>query len=287
MIGWNRGQFIIDETTIFLYTLVVTTIYHVRGLKGESRKMLETNKEISSYKLAVTAVFTALVAVATIIFSIYVPATRGYFNVGESMVFLSALLFGPFIGAFAGGVGSMIADLYLGYPLYAPATLVIKACEGAIVGFLNDRNPGINSTKEWRQLTIVLGVFSGLLLGWIGTSYYSGEVEVYYGSSIATLSISPIYWQILSLMLMIFIIGIGYKIDPKFGWTVFSVIAGGCIMVLGYFLYQQFFLGPLFNIEVIAFAEIPVNIGQMIVGATVALPLSQIIKRTLPSIFQK
>ena len=87
-------------------------------------------------QLAITAVFTSLVAVATMVFSIYVPSTRGFFNIGETMIFITALLFGPLIGSFAGGVGSMVADILLGYPHYAPATLVIKACEGGIVGFL-------------------------------------------------------------------------------------------------------------------------------------------------------
>ena len=67
--------------------------------------------------LALTAISTALVAVATIVFSFYVPQTRGFFNTGETMVFTAAILFGPVIGAFAGGVGSMLADVLLGLSL--------------------------------------------------------------------------------------------------------------------------------------------------------------------------
>jgi len=37
------------------------------------------------------------------------------------------------------------------------------------------------------------------------------------------------------------------------------------------------FIGWLFNIQVVAIAEIPVNIGQMIVGAAVALPVTKVI----------
>src|SRR3972149_6795841 len=101
---------------------------------------MSTKRKISPFDLAMAAVFTALTCVVTMIFSIYVPATNGFFNVGESMVFLSALLFGPIVGAFSGGVGSMLADLLLGFPHYAPATLVVKACEGAVVGTLKKRN---------------------------------------------------------------------------------------------------------------------------------------------------
>ena len=53
------------------------------------------------------------------------------------MVYTTAILFGPLVGAFAGGIGSMFADLFLGYSHFAPATLIIKGLEGAIVGLLN------------------------------------------------------------------------------------------------------------------------------------------------------
>ena len=45
-------------------------------------------------------------------------------------VAVNYLAFGSFVGphiAFAGGVGSMLADLLSGYAYYAPGTLVIKA----------------------------------------------------------------------------------------------------------------------------------------------------------------
>ena len=90
-------------------------------------------------QLAILAVFTSLVCAATMIFSIYVPATRGFFNIGETMVYITALLFGPLIGSFAGGFGSMFADILLGYSQFAPGTLIIKACEGGIVGLLGQK----------------------------------------------------------------------------------------------------------------------------------------------------
>ncbi len=239
-------------------------------------------KVMSPFNLGVTAVFTALVCVATIVFSIYVPATEGFFNIGESMVFLSAILFGPLVGAFAGGVGSMLADLILGFPHYAPATLIVKACEGAVVGFLKKRSPKFSSTYYWRGFTLVLGVVIGSLLGWIGTTYYSGEVELTFGVDIFTLHIPSEFWLFLGIITAVAIISLGLLANPEFGWTIFSVITGGLVMVLGYFLYQTFLLFPLFNIEVVAIVEVPVNIGQMIIGAVVALPIAKIVWRALP-----
>jgi uncharacterized membrane protein len=239
-------------------------------------------KALSPFNLVVTAVFTALVCVVTMIFSIYVPGTKGFFNIGESMVFLSALLFGSFVGAFAGGVGSMLADLLLGYPHYAPATLIIKACEGAVVGTLKKRNPKFSSRLHWKFFTLVLGFVAGFLLGWIGTAYYSGEVELTLGTGSFMLYVPTEFWLFLGAITALSIAALGFLADPEFGWTVFSVITGGFIMVLGYFLYQLFLIGPLFNIEVVAIVEIPVNIGQMIIGAIVALPIVKIVRRALP-----
>lgn len=44
-------------------------------------------------KLSLAAVFATLVAVSTLIIQVPVPATGGYINVGDAMIFTSALLF--------------------------------------------------------------------------------------------------------------------------------------------------------------------------------------------------
>jgi uncharacterized membrane protein len=243
-------------------------------------------KSSSPFIVAVTAVFTAFVCVATMIFSIYVPATRGFFNIGESMVFLSALLFGPIVGAFAGGVGSMLADLLLGYPYYAPATLVIKACEGYVVGVLKRNNPKFSSKSLWKSFTLLLGMIAGSLLAYVGTLYYSGQIELTLGSTVFSFLLPAEFWLILGGIVAFSIAAVGFVSEPKFGWTVFSVISGGFIMVLGYFIYEMFFIGWLFNIQAVAVAEIPVNVGQMIVGATVALPVAEVVWRAFPYIRQ-
>lgn len=248
--------------------------------------MVRVNK-MSPYNLAAAALFTALVCVVTISFSIYVPATQGFFNVGESMVYLSAIFFGPLVGALAGGVGSMLADIILGYPHYAPATLIIKACEGAIVGTLISRRPTFSSKLHWKILTMGSAVVTGFLLGWIGTAYYSGEVELTLGASLFMLNIPAWFWLLLGSMTAAAIFALGVLADPEFGWTIFSVVAGGFTMVLGYYLYQRFLIYPLFSIEAIAILEVPVNIGQMIVGATVALPIAKIVWRALPILKEK
>jgi hypothetical protein len=49
-------------------------------------------------------------------------------------------------------------------------------------------------------------------------------------------------------------------------------------MVFGYFLYEQIFLG------VFAFAEVPVNIGQMTIGMIITAPIVRVVKQALPQL---
>ena len=243
----------------------------------------------TAIRLSITAIFTSLVFVATVIFSIYVPLTKGFFNIGETMVYTTALLFGPLVGAFAGGVGSTLADLFLGYPHYAPATLVIKACEGAVVGVLNQKRLKFSSKLQWKVFTVTFGLIAGVLLGAIGSLYYSGSVELYIGfpppeSPTLNLFVPEEFWYALGGLVVLLVGLMGFVFEPEFGWLIITTLIGGSVMVIGYFIYQQFFLGPLFGYYVVAIAEIPVNIGQMTIGLIVALPIVRAIQRSLPSL---
>lgn len=239
-------------------------------------------------RLAITAVFTSLVAVATMVFSIYVPTTKGFFNIGETMVYITALLFGPLIGSFAGGVGSMVADILLGYPHYAPATLVIKACEGGIVGFLGRKRLKFSSKLQWKAFTFAVGLVAGVLLGYVGSLYYSGTVELYLGipapENPTLIFIPPEFWYSLGVLSILLVTLMGFVFEPEFGWLILATLVGGLEMVIGYFIYQQFFLWPLFSVEAIAIAEIPINIGQMTIGLIVSIPVVRAVLRALPSL---
>lgn len=234
-------------------------------------------------KLAISAIFTSLVFAVTIVFSSYVPQTTGFFNIGETMVYTTAILFGPFVGAFAGGIGSMFADLFLGYPHFAPATLIIKGCEGGIVGILSRKKLRLSSKLQWKIFTFISGLVAGVLLGGIGSIYYSGSMELYLGipppqNPNLILFVPPEFWYVLGALVILLTSLMGFIFDPEFGWLVLTIIVGGLVMVAGYFLYEQFFLG------VAAIAEIPINIGQMIVGLIVSIPIVRAVWRSLPSI---
>ncbi len=239
---------------------------------------MNSSKEGSakSRLIAFLAISTALVAAATMVFQLYIPSTRGYFNIGEVMVYTTALLFGPFIGGFAGGVGSALADVFTGYFVYAPATLVIKGVEGFLVGFLTTQNiPG--SRKKWFMFTFLLALIVSLITYFVGVNFYVGAAEFSIGlfSAQTTLSIfiPEVFWVVLSVVLFLVIVVAGFLVEPQIGWVVFSVVIGGVEMVLGYFLYEQFVLGYY------AFLEVPFNIAQAVIGLIISIPLYKIVKK--------
>ena len=123
--------------------------------------------------IAEGAIFAALVAVATFIFVIPIPATTGYFNLGETVIYIAALLFGPFVGTFAGG-GASIADILVpGGAIFAPGTLIIKASEGFTVGFLNNKLK--QKTKSLTLSATISVVLGGLIMIF---GYFTYEIVV-------------------------------------------------------------------------------------------------------------
>lgn len=112
-------------------------------------------------KMVIGALFTALVCVATIVIKYPIPI--GYLNLGDCIVLLSAWMMGPFIGAFAAGVGSMLADILVGYPSYALGTLVIKALMALSAGFvLRFCKSSFKTAKLWQLL--ISGVIAELIM---------------------------------------------------------------------------------------------------------------------------
>lgn len=122
----------------------------------------------------------AATAALTVLISIPFPLTRGYFNLGDAMVMLSGLLLGARLGGMAGGVGSAIADVVLGYPFYAPLTLLIKGTEGFLAGLI-----GHNRSFRFRLVGVVVAAIA-MLLG-----YFSVETPLY-GIGPAILELSTI-----------------------------------------------------------------------------------------------
>jgi len=228
----------------------------------------ERLNKTKSLTFTFSAIFAVLVFLVTSGFSLYIPQTRGFFNIGEAAVYVAALLGGPYIGSFAGGFGSMLADIFLGYYIYAPATLVIKGLEGFIVGYLSRRGFS-KPTSRSKALGLALTLAIGVCLLSLGSLFYIGEAEItiqlplLYNQSV-TVELIPLFWAFIALLFIVCVSHLILK-NPDAIWLILAMAVGGIAMVLGYFLYEQLILG------VVAVAEIPFNVSQMLVGMTVAI----------------
>ncbi len=129
---------------------------------------------MSTRQLTAGALATALVAAATLAIRIPVPATQGYINLGETVIYLTALLLGPVHGLVAGGLGSALADLVGGYVQFAPFTLVIKGVEGALAGYLFWQVLGGSSLSgpAWAARALASCAVAGV---WMVAGYYVAE----------------------------------------------------------------------------------------------------------------
>ncbi len=88
-----------------------------------------------SYKLTISALFAALVCIATMIIQIKI-SENGYINLGDCVVLSAGWTLGPLYGGAASAIGAMLADIFSGYAFYAPATFIIKGIMAPISYFL-------------------------------------------------------------------------------------------------------------------------------------------------------
>ena len=150
------------------------------------KKSEEIKNQNSTYKnrsLVFSAMMLALTTVATLI-SFPAIGGQGYVNFGDSMVIISGALLGGFFGVAAAGIGSALADLFLGYAIYAPASLVIKSIMALVVWGLYRC-----LEKKRPKLYLVWFILSGILAEIIMSLGYFLYESLLYGRTVALLSL--------------------------------------------------------------------------------------------------
>ena len=89
--------------------------------------------------LAVAALFMALVMVTTAFVKIPLPLT-GYIHLGDTFIFLACFFLKKPYAIAASAMGSALADV-IAFPVYAPATLIIKAVMALIFCLIAGEEP--------------------------------------------------------------------------------------------------------------------------------------------------
>ncbi|MDE2729392.1 MAG: ECF transporter S component [Gemmatimonadota bacterium] len=193
-------------------------------------------------RLTLAALSIALVTLATFVIRIPNPATQGYINLGDGLLFTLALVFGWRIGGLAGGVGSALADALGGYFIWAPWTLVIKGIEGILVGTIAFWGTGGGHDTE----------------GGLDDQGGRGTSDVSDARSAGAAPAAP-----------------GGD-HPRRIAAFAAVLVGGAWMVTGYYLAGSVLFGG-----IAALTEIPGNLVQAGVAVVVALPLSVLLRNAL------
>lgn len=134
--------------------------------------MKNTNNgtHISHTRKLVTAALFAAICFGMTMLSVPLPVV-GYGNLGDCFVLLSGWLLGPLWGAVAAALGTALADVALGFGLYAPATFVIKALMAVAAYFVGLALTGHSvhmgrrilahaSAAVWGEIIMIGGYFA-------------------------------------------------------------------------------------------------------------------------------
>jgi uncharacterized membrane protein len=149
-------------------------------------------RRISVY-VALVSMFSALTAALTYLVRVPSP-TGGYTHIGDTVIYLAALLFGPSVGVAVGILGPLAADLLAGYPRWY-VSIVAHGVQGYLAG--------LGRGRRFRAQAMLL-VAAGLAMSF---TYFAVNVYIK-GVALATASLirdvfgqSLVSW-ILSLLLV-------------------------------------------------------------------------------------
>ncbi len=145
--------------------------------------MLQKIRNVQTRKLVLAAMFCALTFLGTCV-AIPVPVA-GNLNFGDGFLLVAAWALGLPWGLGA-ALGAMLSDLAMGYGIYIPATLVIKALMVVAAVLLRRAMEGIHMPRLLRR--ILPGVAAELLMA---AGYYLFESLFVLNSFTAALANIP------------------------------------------------------------------------------------------------
>lgn len=125
-------------------------------------------KSVSTAKMRLITM-TGLFAALAYVFTAYirVPTGAGYTHAGDGIIYLASCILPTPYAMTAGAIGGALADGLSGFPVWIPATVIIKAVTAL---FFSNKGEKILS---WRNIAAIIP--SGILCI-VGYSLYEGTV---------------------------------------------------------------------------------------------------------------
>ena len=178
-----------NKTIISSFSAYPLAIYIVFWyiIHYEHRKGLVIVKK-NLFKITLTALFTALTTLATLV-AIPGLSPHGYVNIGDTLVLMSSLLLGPVYGTFAAAVGSALADITLGYAIFAPCTLVIKGLMAVVFWLITKKIKFFAVNKKRNFVGYLLGGILAEIVMIVG--YFFANVILFHDKFVAALASIP------------------------------------------------------------------------------------------------
>ena len=118
--------------------------------------------------IVISALLTAICACCTAFVSVPMPGTGGYVHFGDAIIMISASILPTPFAVFVGAIGGALADVMVGYSIWAPFTLVIKAL---VALCFTSKKPKIVNTRN------LLALIPALVITLAG--YYLAEGIIY------------------------------------------------------------------------------------------------------------
>jgi uncharacterized membrane protein len=120
-------------------------------------------------RIVFSAMFIAIVVVATFINVPFPGAAGGLVHLGTLVMLTISMKYGKFYGMIGGGVGMFIFDVLGGWMAWAPGTLVVRLLMGYVVGVI-----AYDKVKGQGQSVLknIIAFFAGLIVMVVGYYLY-------------------------------------------------------------------------------------------------------------------
>ncbi|WP_454053227.1 ECF transporter S component [Clostridium sp. Marseille-Q7071] len=136
--------------------------------KVTTKNGVNSNTALSLVQVAIMA---AIIYIATSIIHVPFISGEGVLHLGDSAIFVAAVLLGRKKGAVAGAIGMTLFDVLSPYIIWAPFTFIIKGSMAYIAGALAYRNgyEGKNFMNNFFAFVIsgVVMIIGYFFAGWI------------------------------------------------------------------------------------------------------------------------
>lgn len=178
---WSR-----HEKVLVIITLASLVIYVLSSFVSlvlsfiASRKKLKEKKETRQItrKMAFSAIGVALVTISTAFLQLNLGVS--FVCLGDVLIFVISIIFGPTVGFISGGFGSFFGDM-IAYPTTMFYTLIIKGIEGLVIGLIAWRFRKVKKTLLVSNALWLLEMFVGsvIMVGgyFIAKAFFYGTME--------------------------------------------------------------------------------------------------------------